>query len=102
MIWGNIRGKKLKYKFLRQRPIYLYTDNNWFNRFIIPDFYCSELKLCLEIDWNIHNKKEIYLLDREKEKILFSSWYKVIRFTNNEILNNIDWVLKDLENKINS
>jgi very-short-patch-repair endonuclease len=28
MIWGNIRGKKLKYKFLRQRPIYLYTDNN--------------------------------------------------------------------------
>ena len=82
IIWNNIRDKKLWYKFLRQRPMYLYTEYSWLDRYIIPDFCCLELKLVLEIDWNIHDKEEIYLLDLEKEKLLIKKWFKIIRIKN--------------------
>lgn len=39
---------------------------------------------------------KIYLLDREKEKILESNWYKVVRFQNEEILNNLNQVLQKI------
>jgi len=74
IIWNSLKNKRLWYKFLRQKPIYLYTEYSWLGRYIIPDFVCLKLKLVLEIDWNIHDKKEIYLLDREKEKLLNNKW----------------------------
>jgi len=94
MIWNSLKNKKLWYKFLRQKPIYLYTEDSWLGRYIIPDFVCLELKLVLEIDWNIHDKKEIYLLDIEKEKLLNNKWFKIIRIRNEEINNNLYLVLK--------
>ena len=96
MIWEEIRNKKLWYKFLRQKPIYLYTEYSWLDRCVIPDFYCSELRLILEIDWSIHTKKEIYLLDLEKEKLLWKKWINVIRVTNNEIIKNISTVINKI------
>ena len=95
-IWEQIKNKKLWYKFLSQRPIYLYTENSWLDRYIIPDFNCLKLKLILEIDWNIHNVNETYILDNEKEKLLSQKWYKIIRITNNEIENNITKVLETI------
>jgi len=95
-IWDKLKNKKLWFKFLRQKPIYLYTENSWLDRYIIPDFCYLELKLVLEIDWNIHTKKEIYLLDIEKEKLLIQKWFKLIRITNREILYNIDKVLEKI------
>ena len=94
IIWLEIKNKKLWYKFLRQKPIYLYTEYSWLDRYIIPDFTCLELKLVLEIDWNIHEKSDIFLLDREKEKLLIQKWFKIIRIKNNEIKNNITNIKK--------
>jgi len=89
LFWLKIKTKKLWYKFLRQKPIYLYTENSWLDRYIIPDFACLDLKIILEIDWNIHNKKEVYLLDLYKEKLLTKKWFKIIRISNNEIKSNL-------------
>jgi very-short-patch-repair endonuclease len=89
LIWGELKTKKLWYKFLRQKPLYLYTEDSWLDRYIIPDFVCLDLKLVLEIDWNVHDKEDVYLLDIEKEKLLNQKWFKVIRIRNEEIQNNI-------------
>ena len=70
-LWEEIKARKLNWlKFWRQSPTYVFTEDSWLDRYIIPDFLCSEYKLIIELDWNIHNKKEVYLLDREKEKLL--------------------------------
>ena len=90
ILWKELRDRKLWWKkFLRQYPIYLYTENKWFDRYIIPDFLCKEEKVIIELDWSIHDIKEVYLLDREKEKILLNIWYKIIRFKNEDICKNL-------------
>jgi len=78
-IWKEVLMKrKTGYKFLRQKPI---------NRFIL-DFYCSELNLAIEIDGNSHDKKKGY--DEARDKFLHQIGIETIRFTNDEVLNNID------------
>jgi very-short-patch-repair endonuclease len=69
-LWEYIRRDISGYRFLRQKPLYVFTENFGQERFIIPDFYCYEKKLVLEIDGNIHNTSDVYNLDREKEKLL--------------------------------
>ena len=97
LLWKELNNKKIKYKFLRQKPIYLFTENSWLDRYIIPDFCCLELKLIIEVDWSIHNLQEIYLLDLEKEKLLNQKWFKVIRIKNDEIKNNLNLVLSKIK-----
>ena len=41
-------------------------------RCVIVDFYCHEYKLVIEIDGGVHERKEVFELDREKENILQS------------------------------
>ena len=97
LLWKELRAKKLNWiKFTRQAPTYVFTENSWLDRYIIPDFLCSEYKLIIELDWSIHNLEEIYILDREKEKILEKSWYKVVRFTNEEVFENMEGVLQKI------
>jgi len=86
-IWIEVLMKrKTGYKFLRQKPI---------NRFIL-DFYCSELNLAIEIDGNSHNKKKYY--DEARDLFLKQVGIKTIRFTNDEVLNNIENVKRMIMN----
>jgi leucyl-tRNA synthetase len=97
ILWKELRAKRLNWlKFWRQNPIYVFTENSWLDRYIIPDFLCSEYKIIIELDWNIHDIDEIYILDKEKEKILGNIWYTIIRFKNQEIFNNISNVLQKI------
>ena len=97
VLWKELKARKLNWlKFWRQSPTYVYTENSWLDRYVIPDFLCSEHKLIIELDWSIHNKPEVYFLDREKEKLLQNIWYTVIRFQNEEILQNLDTVLQKI------
>ena len=96
-LWERIRNKKLWVKFLRQNQMYVYTEDNWLNRFIIPDFYCKEKRLILEIDGNIHDKLEIVELDKYKEKLVNNLWIKVLRIKNEDILNNINNVMLNIK-----
>ncbi|MBP9803188.1 MAG: DUF559 domain-containing protein [Candidatus Pacebacteria bacterium] len=75
-----------KYKFTTQKLL----DN------FIVDFYCSKLLLVIEIDGEVHNfQKE---RDKERDNILIQKYgFKIIRFTNKEILNEIDKVEQRLK-----
>jgi len=95
-LWEKIKWKKLWVKFLRQKPIYLYTEDTGHDRYIIPDFCVLDIKLIIEVDWEIHNKSEVYFLDRVKEGLLLQKWFKILRFKNEEILNNINIVIEKI------
>ena len=97
ILWEKLRDRRLSWKkFLRQCPIYVYTENSWLDRYIIPDFVCKNEKLIIELDWSVHDLEEVYLLDIEKEKLLKNNWYKVLRFKNEEIHNSLQTVIEKI------
>ena len=75
----------LWYRFIRQKIFWNY----------ILDFYCAKLKLCIEVDDQSHDRK--WDDDKERTKYLNSLWINVIRYTNEQIYYNLDWVIQDLE-----
>jgi len=78
-----LRAKQMKgYGFRRQRPI---------NKFI-ADFMCKELMLVIEVDGNSHKYEETIQKDRIKQRILEELGFKVLRFTDEEILKNLSVV----------
>ena len=77
-------------KFLRQKPIDSY----------IADFYCAKLKLVIEIDGDSHAEKEEY--DRTRTNLLNSYGITVLRYSNRDVLNNMEGVYQDLVSKIKS
>ena len=99
-LWYEIHRNKLGIKFLRQKPLYLYTEDSWLDRFIIPDFISLWSKIIIEIDWNIHEIPQVLELDKHKEKQIKKLWYRIIRITNEEIDNNIYEVIERLEDFI--
>jgi len=93
MLWNKLRNRRFNnLKFLRQHPIYYKFDNQ--RKFFIADFYCHEIKLVIEIDGKIHNKQKEY--DQLRTKIIKLKKINVIRFTNEEIYHNINFILKKL------
>ena len=94
ILWEELRNEKLGYKFRRQQPLVLGVYN------FIVDFYCPEKKLIIEADGGIHNKAEIREIDQFREDILKFAGYKIIRFKNNEVENNIETVLKQVKQKL--
>ncbi|MFH0887551.1 MAG: endonuclease domain-containing protein [bacterium] len=89
-LWYEVlRNKQFEgYKFLRQKPI----DN------FILDFYCSKLQLAIEVDGDSHAAQEEY--DMFRTARLNEYGISVIRYTNDEVMNNIDGVYDDLFQKI--
>jgi len=100
ILWSFIKWWKLWVKFLRQKPIYVFTENTWLDRYIIPDFYCYDKRLILEIDWSIHNLKEVYELDIYKENLLKNMWFKIIRIKNEDIKNDINSVINIIKSNL--
>jgi valyl-tRNA synthetase len=91
ILWECLSGKKLEgYKFRRQNII---------DEFIV-DFVCLKENLIVEIDGGYHEKPEIQEADKLRTEILESLGYRVIRFTNEEVLGNIDEVLKSILNAL--
>ena len=86
-LWKKLRLKKLRgFRFRFQHPIGNY----------IADFYCHEKKLIIEIDGGYHFKKEQKELDEMRTEWLNEKGMKVIRFKNEDVLNNIEPVLKEI------
>jgi very-short-patch-repair endonuclease len=81
MVWGVLRGKRLQgLRFRRQHVLYGY----------ILDFYCHELRLCIELDGAPHLEPEQKAKDELRDSDLRMKGYTVIRMMN-------DAVLADLE-----
>ncbi len=83
-------GKMKGYPFRRQRPVLIY----------IADFMCKELMLIIEVDGSIHELEDIMKNDDIRQKALEESGFTVLRFTNEEVLTNIQWVHSYLQDWI--
>jgi very-short-patch-repair endonuclease len=84
VLWKKLKDRKLfKTKFRRQHPV---------NIFIV-DFYCHEYKLAVEIDGEIHFNKEANEYDSDRTNDLNKLGIKVLRFSNDQIIFNIDSVI---------
>lgn len=82
-LWQFLRKKSIDgLKFRRQYPIGNY----------IVDFICNEKKLIIEIDGGQHNEDKNIAYDKERTKFIENKGYRVIRFWNCDIDNNIEGV----------
>ncbi len=87
ILWFKLRDNHLHGdKFRRQEPI---------GNFIV-DFVCYEKKLILEIDGNPHKEASTKINDNKRTEWLHQQGYEVLRFWNNEILNDITSVMKKI------
>lgn len=87
-LWQKIKRKQYYgYDFHRQKPI----DN------YILDFFCNELMLAIEIDGYSHEIVEVYKKDLVKEEKMKSLGVSLLRFTDNQIFNDMDNVLRAIE-----
>ncbi len=88
MLWAHLMGKKMmNLRFRPQHPIDIF----------IADFYCHPLKLVIEVDGRIHNSKDHKEYDINREAELNYWGIKVIRFTNDEVENKIDFVIAEIQ-----
>lgn len=58
------------------------------------DFYCHEKKLAIEIDGDIHKFRKDY--DEYRDEYLKSGGITTIRFNNEDVISNIDYVLSEI------
>jgi very-short-patch-repair endonuclease len=98
ILWQKLRRRKLiGLKFLRQHPI-IYDRINNEPKYFIPDFYCAEKKIIIEVDGKIHDfQKE---QDAVREEILRGAGLRILRFRNEEINNDLVGVLKRIKEYI--
>ncbi len=81
-LWYNLRANRLGFKFKRQVPIGNY----------IVDFLCMEKHLIIELDGGQHLENQVY--DTERTAWLNSRGFKVLRFWNNEVLQQTTTVIE--------
>lgn len=89
-LWFYLRNNNLGVKFKRQHSIGGY----------ILDFYCSEKKLIIELDGEIHNTRDAKEYDATRDKFFKELGYKTLRFLNKEAENNIESVLEKIKQNI--
>jgi len=93
LFWDNILKSQrfFSFKFTRQKPL---------DHFIV-DFYCARLSLAIEIDGEIHDFQKVR--DKERDNFLKQKFgLKIIRYKNEEVLNNLEKVAEDLLRRINA
>ena len=82
-LWQHLRNRQLHgLKFRRQHPV---------DRFIV-DFYCAAKHLVVEVDGDIHEEQSEQ--DAARDAFLQERGYRVLRFRNEEVLNDIKAVLE--------
>jgi len=93
-LWKYLRNRQLEErKFLRQHPLlYQFYGKEYY--YFIPDFYCYQELIIIELDGPIHD----FQLERDKrrESTLIQTGFSVIRFRNEE-LNDMDKVLSTIK-----
>lgn len=87
-LWNHLKMKQLKgLKFRRQHPLGAY----------IVDFVCLQVKIIIELDGGHHLDNAS---DLKRDKWLESKGFKIIRFWNHEVFNNIEGVIEELYNTL--
>lgn len=89
VLWRRLKAKRLeRFKFRRQEPVAGY----------ITDFLCYEHRLVIEIDGG-HHAEQIEA-DETRTQAIGAEGFRVIRFWNNEIVENLDGVLERIVSEL--
>jgi len=95
LLWQRLRNRHFyNQKFLRQHPICIKSTFNK-NLYYIPDFYCHEARLVIEADGPVHQFKKKY--DENRDEVLAALGLTILRFENDDILNNLADVLEKIK-----
>jgi very-short-patch-repair endonuclease len=87
-IWGRLAKKQVSgYRFRCQHPIL----------YFVADFYCHSARLIIEIDGGVHRLKDQFEYDQARDFELKSQGITVLRFTNEEVMLDIENVLVRIE-----
>jgi very-short-patch-repair endonuclease len=84
-LWERLNKKQLGVRLKAQHPIDIF----------VVDFYCHQYCLVIEVDGEIHLSQKDYDQGRTAELERFD--LKILRFTNEEVLNNIDRVVDEIK-----
>ena len=88
-LWRGLRMRQMHgYKFRRQFPLGSY----------IVDFVCLEARLIVEVDGGQHANEEYG--DTKRDDWLKSQGFRVLRYWNNQVLNELDAVLADIAREL--
>lgn len=90
LLWHYLKEKKIGYKFRRQHIVGEY----------ITDFINLKNKLIIEIDGKYHQEAEQVIKDTQRTQYLEQKGYTVIRFTNEEVFNHMEDVIKKIKETI--
>lgn len=90
ILWQSLKQKQLGVKFRRQQPIGKY----------IADFVCFEKKFIIELDGGQHNESSNIEKDKMRDLFFNQNGFKVVRFWNNEIHQNLDGVIEKIQTEI--
>ena len=86
-LWSRLRNRQLENtKFVKQFPVGPY----------VADFAARSLKLGIELDGGQHNESR----DAERTRVIEAHGYRILRFWNNELTDNIDGVLQTIVQEI--
>ncbi len=88
-LWHEFLNR-FPYRVLRQRPIHHF----------IVDFYCARLKLVIEVDGAVHFTADAEAHDAERTQILAGYGLRVIRFTNQQVMEDFEAVCRRIEGEI--
>jgi len=88
ILWSHLsKNQIMGLQFRRQHPICRF----------IADFYCPKIKLAVELDGNIHDIPEYQAHDIGQSDVLYEFGIVVIRFTNEQILNELDFTIRHIK-----
>ena len=90
VLWQHIRVNQLGHKFYRQHII---------GDFIV-DFVCHDDGLVIEVDGGYHAEREQQEDDKTRTEALERKGYRVIRFTNEEVLYNTEETINEILNNL--
>ena len=93
VLWQQLRNKQVEEcKFRRQHAI---------DQFIV-DFVCLSKMVIIEVDGGYHDKADVKKADEQRTIILENLGYKVIRFSNEEVIGNTESVIERIKNVLNT
>ncbi|MDA3927734.1 MAG: histidinol dehydrogenase [Prolixibacteraceae bacterium] len=89
-LWNQLSSKKMGVRFKRQHPVL----------YFIADFYCHQAKLIIEVDGAYHQIPVQYNYDSNRDAELESLGLRVLRFTHEQVLFDVDKVIDKIEKEI--
>ena len=91
LLWSRLRAKQFEgLKFRRQHGVGPY----------IVDFYCPERRIVIEVDGDTHAEADQVVRDKERDLYLASLGLEVVRYTNGDVVDNLEGVLLDLGKRL--